>query len=64
MSTDALHVLTADNRFAHLTNASVAKHSPTYGDLKDTIGAGNKWLLSRCAVGAARTCCLSSHSAQ
>jgi len=31
--------------FAHLTNFSINKDSPTYSDVKDIIGANNKWTL-------------------
>ena len=33
--------------FAHLTNFSINKNSPTYEDCKDVIGPHNKWTLKR-----------------
>eukprot|EP00873_Tetraselmis_striata_P020360 jgi/Tetstr1/440624/TSEL_028934.t1 len=36
-----------ENLFAHLTNNSINKRSPTYGDDKDTIGPGCKWTLGQ-----------------
>eukprot|EP00761_Pharyngomonas_kirbyi_P008959 gb/GECH01008973.1/.p1 GENE.gb/GECH01008973.1/~~gb/GECH01008973.1/.p1 ORF type:complete len:439 (+),score=124.47 gb/GECH01008973.1/:1-1317(+) len=35
-----------DNKFAHLTNASINKYSPLLGADKDGIGAGAKWTIS------------------
>ncbi len=35
--------------YAHLTNFSINKNSPTYEDCKDVIGPNNKWTLKRLA---------------
>ena len=34
-------------RYAHLTNSSINKHSPSFSSYKETIGAGCKWPISR-----------------
>ena len=34
-----------DNNYAHLTNTSINKHSPTYTEEKERVGAGCKWTL-------------------
>lgn len=36
-----------DNVYAHLTNASINKHSATFESEKDVVGKGSKWTLTR-----------------
>ncbi len=43
-STEKYDVRDLTNSFAHLTNASLNKHSTTLGDDKDTIGQFSDWL--------------------
>lgn len=35
------------NKFSHLTNASINKHSPQYDVAKEGIGPGSKWTLKQ-----------------
>ena len=32
-----------NNLYAHLTNSSINKHSPSFNSYKETVGAGSKW---------------------
>jgi len=36
-----------NNLYAHLTNSSINKHSPSFNSYKETVGAGSKWPISR-----------------
>jgi tubulin polyglutamylase TTLL2 len=36
-----------DDQYAHLTNSSINRHSPTVQKNKDAIGRGHKWTLER-----------------
>ena len=36
-----------ENKYSHLTNASINKFSPQYAENKTTIGEGSKWTLGR-----------------
>jgi tubulin polyglutamylase TTLL2 len=36
-----------EDKFGHLTNASINKHNPTVGEERETIGSGCKWNFSQ-----------------
>ncbi|KAL4232807.1 putative tubulin polyglutamylase ttll2 [Mactra antiquata] len=46
-STEKYDLTTLNNVFAHLTNTSINKHSPSYTTDKERIGPGCKWTLTQ-----------------
>lgn len=46
-STEKFDLTALNNVFAHLTNTSINKHSPSYTADKDIIGPGCKWTLTQ-----------------
>jgi hypothetical protein len=46
-STEKYDVNAISNIFAHLTNTSINKHSPSYTTDKEYIGPGCKWTLTQ-----------------
>lgn len=46
-STEKFDLTALNNVFAHLTNTSINKHSPSYTADKETIGPGCKWTLTQ-----------------
>jgi tubulin polyglutamylase TTLL2 len=46
-STEKYELNNVNNLYAHLTNASINKHSPEIEANKETIGSGSKWTLQQ-----------------
>ncbi|XP_046363320.2 probable beta-tubulin polyglutamylase [Haliotis rufescens] len=46
-STEKFDLNNINNVFAHLTNTSINKHSPSYGTDKGRVGPGCKWTLNQ-----------------
>ena len=46
-STEKFDLSSLGNMYAHLTNTSINKHSPTYTSEKERVGAGCKWTLTQ-----------------